>query len=825
MMKIVLLLLFFSFSLCRVEASEVPKRATIFELVTKKALYFGAGTAFSALSFFARTAGALCLMTPWSSTIGNEWLLFSHLTLSLASRAFAEIYKGSSLSLCHEVPLSYHSWKLNQMLLSKIPASSDQERELLHFLEKRWLAKSTGFFSTMVDWICPCFGVAVQIHPETSHSYARLPAAHLSQTYQNRVDHWKKMLPHPKKYPLILTRPFDFQKYLPSYLEVAEDETFQTTAKRLSPTATTLDLTLLFENIKEEKAWLKKWKSYRSSLIEACAPYHLDLSQLFCIQRMKQEGIGGIRLLPLDEARSDQLHQHLLSWISTLGLSANRIELDRWPASSLPSEAKESSAIPLQSKEKWSAFFHNSWKSTHPQKAILIDATFQLLNGLLAKISHDEWEKLSSSTTRASVAELSFIKIKEKLERLQEEEKSQSFFETASQIELIHADLSSLLEIFSPFKNEEFPAIYKNLLTSIPEALKPLTSCAIHSSGMTSFGGIFKAVQTMIGKAPRTLYGENSYYECINTAERIADASPTQEASEKEWKEVDLILAQFNPVIKRTHTRVIRHHAEKVAEMIRLALKEREGKPLTVALDCTIDYIDSPRVAKLLEEFQNEILEGSLNIIGYRSGLKFDLFGMDNYCGAPLFMIHNQERKWSHFEMLLTDPALQTDRLSMNWFSLAYQNAAPQLEFYRKQIFDNTRALLNQLPSQLFSENSGYRIVPVDADADPVFIDMKVSVPLHSIRGAMLAAGCLYLRCMEGNHPIFYRPSIGFYHPNYTLIFDKPYTTIRLTLGLDPSQIDLLRDSFQIIHSLNGAPWKASLENLLEKLPVIKQSL
>jgi hypothetical protein len=210
-------------------------------------------------------------------------------------------------------------------------------------------------------------------------------------------------------------------------------------------------------------------------------------------------------------------------------------------------------------------------------------------------------------------------------------------------------------------------------------------------------------------------------------------------------------------------------------------------------------------VGRLLTEFQDEIIKGSLNIVCYRSGLKFDLFGMDNYCGAPFYMMHAQTPAWAAFDALLTDPILQTDHLSLNWFCLAYQSAAPQLELYRKQIFDNTRSFLSKVPSRLLNPNSPYRIVPVEEGADPAFIDIKVSGPLHQIRGSMLIGGCLSIKCMEGGHPIFYRPSLGLYHPNLTMIFCEERTTIRLTLGLDPAQIDVLVDCFKMVDTLNDS--------------------
>jgi len=328
---------------------------------------------------------------------------------------------------------------------------------------------------------------------------------------------------------------------------------------------------------------------------------------------------------------------------------------------------------------------------------------------------------------------------------------------------------------------------------------------------MTSLTGIFKAVEKTLGTVPRVLYGENTYFECINAVERISKATSIDQATEEDLKQVDLILAQFNPVLRRIDFEITEYKVEKIAEVLHKVLNSRkEQKSLTLALDCTLDFIDSPRVTKLLDEFQKEIEMGILNIIGYRSGLKFDIFGMDNFCGAPFFMIHNRDPKWADFDLLLQDPSLQTDPLSVNWFCLAYKYASFQLELYRKQIFDNTRALLDKVPPRLLHDKRiDYRIIPVEKGADLAFLDIKIFGPFHEIRGGLLAGGCLYLKCMEGGHPIFYRPSLGLYHPNFSMIFCKEFTTIRLTLGLDPAQIDILARCFEIIDSLNGSSWQS----------------
>jgi hypothetical protein len=154
----------------------------------------------------------------------------------------------------------------------------------------------------------------------------------------------------------------------------------------------------------------------------------------------------------------------------------------------------------------------------------------------------------------------------------------------------------------------------------------------------------------------------------------------------------------------------------------------------------------------------------------------------------------------------LTDPALQTDRLSLNWFCLVYQNAASYLDSYRKQIFDNTHAVLSRIPKRLFSKkNIKYRVIPMEPDTDPTFIDIKIFGPLHKIRGNTLVGGYFTIKCLQAGFPLLYRPGIGFYHPNLSILFTDDYTTIRLTLGLDPKQVDVIVECFEKIDALNGA--------------------
>ena len=774
----------------------LPASHGIVSTISEKIVYCSAAAALGTLSILSRLVWEMSLLSPLPSSIGKECLFLSQLSGSAAYDIFAHMLKEpSSVS-------SVDSWYANKTRLSQVPTFTDEEKKLLHFLETRWLAKATGFFSSAVNWVYPCFGISMQVHPESTSHYARNPWNKLSATYEKRAEAWKQALPHPHHFPLILTRPSGIQDYLPTYIDVQQGENIQATIQRLllkmqtARSKIVVDLTSIFPDNPQE--WLSLWNDYQARFSQACIEQGVNPKKLLFIQRVQQEELGGIRLLPLAASSPQRVERHyrsLLKWISHLGLTANRIELDRWPSPSI-TPVKNGATAAVPSRLEFLAYL-DSFEATHPQKNLMLTGTVQALKGLLANLSEERWNEIVNSPTKSQVVEFTLSKLKEELQQ-----EDAHFFEAASHLEQVHAHISALLEIFSPFVSENFPAIYRDIL-NIPMNLKPLTSCAVHASGMTSVAGILKAMERTLGKAPCVLYGENTYFECILLAQRFSQATSVLDATVEDCQNADLIFAQFNPALKRIDLKPTEYHVEPIAETLRSALSAEREKPLTLAVDCTLDYLDSPRTAQLLEEFQKEIASGMLNVVCYRSGIKFDLFGMDNYSGAPFYMIHNQDPKWSSFDRLLTDPALQTDRLSLNWFCLAYQSAAPQLELYRKQIFDNTRALLHKVPSRLFNENSNYRIVYVEEDADVAFVDIKISGPLHQLKGALLVGGSLYMNCMEEGHPIFYRPSLGFYHPNFTMLFSEENTTIRLTLGLDPAQVDVLTQCFERIDKLN----------------------
>lgn len=718
-------------------------------IVSDRAAYCGAGLVFESVSLLAQGGALLSKFSSFNRTFGNECFFLSRLCHRSAVYSFSQAIEGPS-------DAAYSAWVENKNALALIKPESICDENLLDFLTKRFLAKTTGFYPVLTDWVYPCFGIKVHIHPETSNTYARKPSDEPSKTYTKVVNQLKASQPHPRNYPLILTRPINILPYLP----ISEK----------------------FHLIDCPDGY-SKWQSQKKE-IEAS---DISPGQLLCIHRQK----GVLRILPLDSHTPEitqAQYDYLLEWISTFGLTANRIELDRvFQKESEPEAVRSVNA----------ACFLNrlsEFELSHPQKLLMLKATIKLIRGLVKPLI------CVHSKAEALVVERALNKIAHSFAYLRDEEKNLSLFDFISELELVHAHLSSLLEIISPYKAEDFSSIYRAHLEKIPLSLQYLTKGSVHSSGMISLSGIFKALP----KSPTIIYGENTYFECIMAAERVGQAFSTQEADLKALKNVDLILGQFNPALKRIELSSREYRVEDIADTLRKTLLVRGNKPLTLAIDSTLDYLDSPRLANLLDEFQPYIVSGILNIVCYRSGHKYDLFGFDNYNGAPFFTIHNQSSHWDAFSHLHNDPVLQTDRLSLNWFCLSIEHARHELEAYRRQIFENTRAFLDRVPKRLLDKSSLFHIVPFEKTADAGFVDIKISGLNHRFRGACLAGGNLFLRCMENKEAIFYRPSLGFYHPNFTMLFAKEATTIRLTLGLDPCQIDLFVDIFRELDTLNG---------------------
>lgn len=794
-MRNLLIFLLFYINLTSSEIQQRPTPSLISSMLESATFYYGGKGLGSAANIF-RFCSKICEPIPAAKGVSKEFEILDKVCYAMSQRFFKYLLQKEKTS-------PFASWNENRDELSKIPVVSEDTMRLVHFLEKRWLSKSNGFYSAEVEFVTKCFGMDLQVHPNTSNSYTRDPRSQISLNYKNSVESWKKRLPEPHEFPLVLTRPCNPKNHLPNLvtlncfdaIESLEVQPSQKNAKIC------VDLTPIFEKKGSSVEWLKTWEAFKKTHL-APGRNGIETRDYIFFQNHEEHSLGGLRILPIHEEETESDYRFLLEWVSHNGLSANQVELDRWPTHHTICPINKSDIPTIEPKANFLGSIDSVLKECEtlsPQLQNLLRGTLKILKGLIDSIEPEQWSIALECPTKNALLNLIFRRIIEQFQALQGQEKP-SLFETAQKIEVIHANLSSLLEIFSPLKHGQYPTIAKKLLTSIPKELQECTSYGLHPSAMTTLGAVFKAVQTSSQKDPLVLMGENSYFECVHVFKEFAKAKLTSEADDRDYRDVDLLLLQFNPVWKPQGVQA--YELEDVYASIDRALAIRNN-PLTIALDFTLDTLNSFRNKKLLETYRHEIENGRINMIFFRSGLKFDLFGMDNYCGAPFFMINNGSPFWSAFEQLFVDPVLQTDRLSYDWFCLSFQNASEELREYQIQILKNTREILDQIPESLFHTQAKYRVIPVARAADPSFIDIHVSGPFHRERGAALIGGLLYLRSMESGHPIFYRRSLGFYHPNFGFLANDQSSTIRLTVGLDPKEVDVFVKALSEINECN----------------------
>lgn len=719
---------------------------------TERVVYFSTGIVFGGC---ALTTKKLSEYFPFQKELHLLCELFTRSSYLALRQTVKKIDQEMS------IPRSNISWHENQNALSKIPTQSKEDRDLISFLKMRWLSKANGFYPFEINYALPCFGLECQVSPETKNSYARDPFTQSSLVYENRMKALKKNMLDTEPYPLILTRPNLCNNHFPSYCQIDSD---------LSSISKKGPIVVDFSSVVATESWEK----IRENFLNKCQENSIPTDQLICthIIHFGKEKPSGIQILPLLD--QDREYKSLLKWISSTGLTANPSELDR---------IVESTANPKNDRLQ----FTQTSLNLEPISG-LDEPTSLMVEGLLSNLKAISQVEKKMNETEKAIIQLSFSNLNQQIQKIRE--KKLTFYQTMTLLEEAYSNLNAILEIYSPFNHEDFSSIYAEII-SPPSALKEMITYGLLATGMTSVHAIISKVEQTIQRKPSVIYGENTYFECIHLAHENYLALSEHQALNSDWEKADIFLAQFNPVLRRDHDIASSYQVEQVANNIHKALSKNRIKPLTVMLDATIEFLKSSRIQELLEEFKSEISTGKLCIFCYRSGLKFDLFGMDNHTGSPCFMVHNQDRYWQLFDDIFADPSFLTDRLSLQWFALAFKNTHKQLDLYRHQIFANTRSLLKTIPIDLYDSKAPYHIIACQEDADPSFIDIKVIGPLHQFRAAAIVGGSLYLDSMEAKHPIYCRRSFGFYHPNLGIIFGEKSSTIRLTLGLDPSQVDV----------------------------------
>lgn len=444
----------------------------------------------------------------------------------------------------------------------------------------------------------------------------------------------------------------------------------------------------------------------------------------------------------------------------------------------------------------------------NPHIHLLGKATLELVTGALDKIDNRQWEEIHSHPVYSQIVQNSLFRIRESLASAELHLADYNKF--AQEIEFIHAELTTLLEITRPYGEEDFSPLYQEaLMGRVPTALHSFVKGGLGKTAANLCAGIISAVQEVSDK-PFCVWSKGFYFEQAafvgyeNQFDVFIDDTETS-------RKADLYFGQFNPNIEIASD--FSHYERRdIAKDVRdLIASGKAADKLTVAVDCTIDQYHSENVRRLLEEFETEIRMGRINFVFFESGQKFDMLGMDNYYGAPFYVVNNNDPYWRPFNSLFTREVHKTDPLSHQWFCLSTEQTQDSLEQYRKLIFDNTREILDQIPESLLPKSpldnsQTIRVNTAEGEMDAAFIDIKISGNNHKLLCVKIL-GEFYENMLSEGVKLQTRATFGLYHPNALIISVNEVpnsSTIRLHPGLNPHENRAFIKFFQTLADEQG---------------------
>jgi hypothetical protein len=290
-----------------------------------------------------------------------------------------------------------------------------------------------------------------------------------------------------------------------------------------------------------------------------------------------------------------------------------------------------------------------------PSTKILGQTTLQLIAGLLTEIDDQKWISLNANPDTRQLIQTSLFQLMQHLGKA--ENSMDDFTKFAQEIELAHCEIATLLALTTPFEEKDFPQLYLQHL-HISKELQELLKIGISKSAMNVFAGINSAIKSQQPQLER-VYAKGSYFEI---AQFIGWNRSTDDIIQNpSIDHIDLYVGEFNQNLNIDPKHNEYHGGDIQGEIESLLQAKSQTQYLTVAIDCTIDYVASDKVSSLLNRFSKEIEEGKLNFVFLRSGQKFDMLGMDNYYGAPFYIINNGDKQWKSFDVLTSHDAYQTD--------------------------------------------------------------------------------------------------------------------------------------------------------------------
>ncbi len=423
-------------------------------------------------------------------------------------------------------------------------------------------------------------------------------------------------------------------------------------------------------------------------------------------------------------------------------------------------------------------------------QVVLAKATVKMMKTLMDKITKEEWIEKQSDLAVRELTQTAVFRIQQHLGAAVHHAHDLRQFGQA--IDRTHAELTTLLALYSPFDIDSFDENYaKFIKPNLPDAMKP-TLVGLGKSAMNVFAGINAAV---LRKSPHPIRvcGAHSYYE---EAMLVGANRTLKEVLENpDIKKVDLYVTEFyhNIDIDPNHTNY--QKGTVIQDIKSIFTQKPDTNQLTVVIDGTIDFAQSDDIKAVFKEFEQEIKDGKLNIAVIRSGQKFDMLGFDNYFGSPFYMVNNGDEKWNEFNKIKTEEAFRTDELSQQFFTWMAETGPEIIDQYKKQIFANARAILDMVPAKLQpGEGKEVCVCNFEEGVKTVLLDIKIDLADEVQKDELRRwAQQRFMELFVENDKLVYRRgSFGFAHANITWIDPK----MRINPGLNSEENKLYQQFF-----------------------------
>ncbi len=389
-------------------------------------------------------------------------------------------------------------------------------------------------------------------------------------------------------------------------------------------------------------------------------------------------------------------------------------------------------------------------------------------------------------------------------------------------IELIHNQLQMILAVAEPHSpNIAFSEGITKAMKEAPKGKKPtlpqgLGDPLVHhkASAMHSVASILSSVedQKEQGKAKtrklNAVVLKDNYYEAHGAVDNAKtydvsildgyklskekDVDTAFEHGKKPTGPIDVFICDFhhNISVERSEYKV----EDLGYQVDQLFQKGLVADQLTVAIDCTVDFIRSDDVRKFLEKNKSRITTGKLNVVLYRSAQKFDMLGMDNYYGGFTVTI-NDGISFKAFNDRIDKKEDQSSGLSHQGMSHLAQFGSDHLDSYRKAIMKNTRKLYKGLPAQCKGDLNSPLMVAITEDPRNVFLDIQFPgrSELFAVGNTNMTKGPImegfylhFIKWAQSQNLAFTtRPSFGFATTNFTIIAGSK---VRLNPGLESEE-------------------------------------